>query len=484
MDGRRRSSLRALLAAVLVAATLAVGGAGGSGGAHASERAVPGSRDQITLSFAPLVRRAAPAVVNIFARKVVRSAAPFGRLFDDPFFRRFFGGDPRFGVPRERVERSLGSGVLVSTDGLVVTNAHVIGEADEIRVVLNDRREFDAYKVTVDERTDLAILQLRRVEGALPSLPLGDSDALEVGDLVLAIGNPFGVGQTVTSGIVSALARTTVGVSDYSFFIQTDAAINPGNSGGALLAMDGQVVGINTAIYSRSGGSIGIGFAVPSAMVRAVLSAVQRGEPLVRPWTGIAAQSVDRELAQSLGLDRPAGVLVRGLHRLSPGHRAGLRPGDVITAVDGRSVDDPPALRYRLATYAIGGSAVLTVVRGGRTREVVLPLIAAPEDPPRRETLLEGRHPLAGARVANLSPAVAETLGFDDGAEGVVVLRTLPRSPAVRVGVRAGDVVAAVNGRAIIRVRDLEGVLRRAQRRWRLDVRRDGRLLTVTVPGF
>ncbi|MBX6368535.1 MAG: trypsin-like peptidase domain-containing protein, partial [Rhodospirillales bacterium] len=252
----------------------------------AADRVLPDSREQIKLSFAPVVKRTAPAVVNVFSRRIVRRSGPPPGLFNDPLFRRFFGDAIPFGLPQERVQNSLGSGVLVARDGLIVTNNHVIDGADEIIVVLADRREFEAQIVRRDERTDLAVLKIDVGNEALPYLELGDSDSLEVGDLVLAIGNPFGVGQTVTSGIVSALARTQVGISDFRFFIQTDAAINPGNSGGALVDLDGKLVGINTAIYSRSGGSIGIGFAIPASMVRAVVAGAATGGRVVRPWLG------------------------------------------------------------------------------------------------------------------------------------------------------------------------------------------------------
>ena len=240
-------------------------------GAPAFAQQVPQSREQIQLSFATVVKQTAPAVVNVYAKRVVRQPGIPG-FSDDPFFRRFFGDGGAFGRSREMVQNSLGSGVLVDPSGIVVTNNHVIQGGTEIRVVLSDRREFDATVTLADEHSDLAILKVNPGQAKLPSLALGDSDDLEVGDLVLAIGNPFGVGQTVTSGIVSALARTQVGITDYQFFIQTDAAINPGNSGGALIDIAGRLIGINTAIYSRSGGSIGIGFAIPANMVRTVVA--------------------------------------------------------------------------------------------------------------------------------------------------------------------------------------------------------------------
>src|SRR5215469_265713 len=279
----------------------------------------PRSREAIRLSFAPIVKQAAPAVVNVFSRRVVRtSASPFA---DDPFFRRFFGDRSPFGIPQERVQNSLGSGVVIDPDGIIVTNHHVIQEGQEITVVLSDRREFEAKVLRSDERTDLAVLKIDPKGERLPTLEIGDSDALQVGDLVLAIGNPFGVGQTVTSGIVSAVARTNIGISDYRFFIQTDAAINPGNSGGALVSMDGRLVGINTAIFARDGGgSIGIGFAIPANMVRSVIANLN-GDKIVRPWFGASGQNVTADIANSLGLPHPTGVLLADVYPGSPAER-------------------------------------------------------------------------------------------------------------------------------------------------------------------
>ena len=335
----------------------------------ADVKQVPKTRAEVNLSFAPLVRAAAPAVVNIYTRRVVR-ARRVSPLFNDPFFRRFFGNQFAPGSQqKKKVQNSLGSGVIVSSDGLIVTNHHVIDKADEITVVLTDRREFDAEVVTRDAGTDLAILRIRAKGEKLPFLKLRDSDALEVGDLVLAIGNPFGVGQTVTSGIVSALARTARGVSDFGFFIQTDAAINPGNSGGALISLDGGLVGINTAIYSRGGGSNGIGFAIPSNMVATVVGSAATGRQVVRPWLGARGQTVDADLARSLNLPRPTGVLVNSVHPAGPTAKAGLTVGDVILSVNGKEVANANTLKFRIATMNIGGTAAFGIIRNGRRLE-------------------------------------------------------------------------------------------------------------------
>lgn len=448
--------------------------------AQAQDRTVPANRSAITLSFAPLVKEAGPAVVNIYTKRRVQTQ--LSPLLQDPLFQRFFGESFR-GIPRERVESSLGSGVILQPDGLIVTNAHVINGSDEITVVLSDRREFPARLVTADEQVDLAVLRIDPGTEKLPVLALHDSDDLEVGDLVLAIGNPFGVGQTVTSGIVSAVARTAVGISDYNFFIQTDAAINPGNSGGALISMDGKLVGINTAIFSRSGGSIGIGFAIPANMVRTVVDAVAKGGKLVRPWLGAGGQAVTSDIAASLGLARPAGVLINQVRKGSPADQAGLRVGDVVTAVNGRIVDDPDSMRYRVATLGVGGTATLAVQRGGRAQDLSLRLIAPPDDPPRQETLLSGRNPLAGAKVANLNPALVEELRFEGATEGVVVLEVGRGSPAGALGLRPGDLLLRVNDRSVTNVRDLTAIIAGEARRWTISVRRGDQTLTTTVGG-
>ncbi len=451
--------------------------------AAAQERAVPESRQQITLSYAPLVREVAPAVVNIFTRRVV-AARPLSPLFNDPFFRRFLPPDLFQGPPGRRQEGALGSGVIVAPDGLVVTNHHVIAHAQEITVVLADRREFDADLVLSDDSTDLAVLRLRDVEEPLPVVELADSDDIEVGDLVLAIGNPFGVGQTVTSGIVSAQARTTAGITDYNFFIQTDAAINPGNSGGALVDMQGRLVGINTAIYSRTGGSLGIGFAIPANLVRAVLDGIERGAPLQRPWLGADGQDVTADIAESLALDRPRGVLVNRVEPGSPAAAADLRVGDIVLAVNGREVAGLDALRFRIATLPFGAEAQLTVWRDGEPVDLTLEVIAPPEDPPRDTTRLVGRHPLAGAVVANLSPALIAEIEFRGSVRrGVIVLEVERYTPAARLGLRPGDVVREVNGVAISDVATLRQAVAQAARSWHLTVRRGERDLETYVRG-
>ena len=440
---------------------------------------VPTSTQQIDLTFAPVVKMVAPAVVNIYTKKVVKQQA-LSPFFDDPFFKQFFGDQFDFGRSRERIQNALGSGVIVEADGLVVTNYHVIEGADEIRVVLNDGREFEAKRIAQEEQMDLALLRMETKGATLPTLPFRDSDDLEVGDLVLAIGNPFGVGQTVTSGIVSGLARTRTGINDFGFFIQTDAAINPGNSGGALVTTDGKLVGINTAIFSQSGGSIGIGFAIPSNIVRAVVDAEATGGKLVRPWLGVTGEALSAEVAESLGFERPGGVVVKELFPGGPAAEAGIRPGDVLLAINGRDVQDPQGMAFRLATLRIGDDADVTVMRKGEQLELRVELTPAPREPEPDETWLQGEQPLNGAQVANLSPALGEELSVS-GWKGVVIVDVKRNSFARSLGLRPGDLIARIDSTDIESVAQLTEVLSVERDEWELTVERDGKVKSVTV---
>ena len=473
--------MRHLLLHLIIAFSFVWAAAPG-GPAFAQERRLPQSEAEIRLSFAPVVKKAAPAVVNVYAAQVVRERGPSTSLFNDPLFRQFFGDTP-FGPPRERLRNSLGSGVIIDSEGIVVTNHHVIRGAEAVTVVLSDKREYEAAVILSDEQTDLAVLRIPSQDAPYPHLTFADSDNIEVGDLVLAIGNPFGVGQTVTSGIVSAEARTKVGVSDYQFFIQTDAPINPGNSGGALIDMTGQLIGINTAIFSRSGGSHGIGFAIPANMVRVVAESARTGNVVQRPWLGARLQPLDAEIAESLGLDRPVGVLVAEVSRDGPAARAGLRPGDVITEVGEQAVEDPDSFSYRFALQGTDGETHLRVVRDGRPYLAEIRLVPAPEDPPRDERFLTGRSPLAGATVLNLSPAVAEELQVTAPSDGVVVKNISRRSPAARMGMRPRDVILTVNDERVTSTRQLEDITEFPARTWRLEIQRGSRVLDMVVRG-
>jgi Do/DeqQ family serine protease len=443
-------------------------------------RAVPQSATQAKLSFAPVVKKAAPAVVNVYAQRVEK-LPPRNPLFDDPIFRRFFGEGQRPGGP---TARSLGSGVIVDPSGLVVTNNHVIEGMTDVKVALADRRELPADIVLRDPRSDLAILRIKGGDAAFPILEMGDSDALEVGDIALAIGDPFGVGQTVTQGIVSALARTEIGISDYGFFIQTDAAINPGNSGGALVDADARLIGINSAIFSQSGGSVGIGFAIPVNMVKTVVATAKAGGAEVRrPWLGASLQNISRDLADSLGLDRASGALVADVDPHGPAAEGGLQRGDIITAVDGREVTDSGGVGYRLGAKPIGGVASLSIVRNGRQEVAPLKLTAAPERPPRDRIRIAGVSPFAGASVVNISPATIEEFSIANAREGVAVVEVEDNSNAAMVGFQKGDIVLALNGEKIQTTRDLERATGQRPYVWRLTINRGGQVINSVIGG-
>src|SRR5215831_5442445 len=436
----------------------------------AQQRQVPTSAGQLELSFAPVVKRVAPAVVNVYAARIVANNNPF---LADPFFRQFFGA-----VPREQVERALGSGVILDSAGLIVTNYHVIEGASQVKVALADKREFEADIVLKDQRSDLAVLRIKDAKERFSTLEFADSDELQVGDLVLAIGDPFGVGQTVTHGIVSAVARTQVGISDYQFFIQTDAAINPGNSGGALVDMTGRLVGINSAIYSRSGGSQGIGFAIPANMAQVVVASARGGSAAVkRPWLGARLQEVTPEIADSLGIRRPSGALVANVATGGPAARAGIKTGDVIVSIDGTVVDDPNSFDYRFATKPLGGNAQVALLRQGRSMVLPITLQGLP-DTPRQEVQIKTRSPFSGATVANLSPALAEELRLDVQAQGVVIVSVADGSTAQSIGFRKGDIVVSVNNQKIERSADLDRVTRAGGRQWRVTINRSGQQIS------
>jgi Do/DeqQ family serine protease len=461
-----------LAAVVLVALAMA-------GTAMAAPRAVPASRTELQLSYAPVVHAVSPAVVNVYAARVVTQR---NTIFDDPLFRRFFGNSGPFNGPR-RVSEALGSGVIVDRSGLVVTNNHVIEGATELKVSLVDQRQYDAEVVIADPRTDLAVLRIKGGKGDFPTVPFADNDNFEVGDLVLAVGNPYGLGQTVTSGIVSAVRHIDLGEGDDRVFIQTDAAINKGNSGGALVDMRGRLIGINSAILSPSGANAGIGFAIPSSLVRLIVAAAESGKKAVeRPWLGATLQSVTPDIAQSMGLARPEGALVADVAKGSPAAQAGLHTGDLVTAVDGHEANDAAAVSYLFTTRPVGGVASLAVRRDGRDLVVPVKVETAPEVPPRDPITLGGRGPLSGARVVNVSPAVSEELGLASNADkGVAVAAVQANSIAAQAGFQRGDVVLALNGSAVTSTRDLERLTGERRGVWRITVQRGGQRLTQVL---
>ena len=444
---------------------------------------VPTSQSQITLSFAPIVKKASPAVVNIYTKRTeqVRFVSPF---MNDPIFGQFFGDQfgGMGGMPRERVVRSLGSGVIVSADGTAVTSYHVIKGADQITVILANKSEFEATVIKTDERSDLAVLKIKDAKN-LPYLNLRDSDTLEVGDLVLAIGNPFGVGQTVTQGIVSALARAAEGVSDYQFFIQTDAAINPGNSGGALVDSEGKLVGINTAIYSTSGGSNGIGFAIPANMVKAVLDgkAEQSGK-MVRPWLGFSGSAVTPEMADSLGFTSPQGVIVEDVYEDSPAQKAGLSVGDVILKFAGKDVSSMQDLNFRVATAGIGQEVELEVIRV--SKPLILKIIPIGQDAEREKiktVALQGKHPLRGLVVADITALIADTMNLPSTQKGVVIVQNTGSRGAFGMQLRTGDIILQVNDVKITSAKQLQSVLAQNARGWEIVFKRGDIITTIVI---
>jgi Do/DeqQ family serine protease len=441
---------------------------------------VPLSNSEVTLSFAPVVKKAAPAVVNVYASrtdKVQRNP-----LFDDPVFRQFFGGGAGADT-RSETTRSLGSGVLVDASGLVVTNYHVIDQMTDVKVALSDQSEYPAEIVLRDQRNDLAVLRIKG-DGPFPVMELGSSDAVEVGDIALAIGDPFGVGQTVTQGIVSALARTNVGQGVSSFYLQTDASINPGNSGGALVDTHARLVGINSAIFSQSGGSVGIGFAIPVDMVKIVVAAAKAGDKIVhRPWLGASLQAVTQDIAESFGLHRPIGALVTEVADGGPADAAGLKRGDLLTAIDGRIVESPESFGFRFGTKPIGGTTVLTVRRDDKTVQLTMRLVRAPNMPPPDKVVLTGASPFAGITAVNLSPAVAEELSSPESREGVVIVNVAPDTNAAAVSFEKGDMILAVNGKAIKTTKDLVNAVSGQHDYWKLSISRGSDVINTVLNG-
>ena len=432
---------------------------------------VPPDLVTMKMSFAPIVRRAAPAVVNVYSRRVVRQQL-------DPFWSLFAG------MPRDRVEQSLGSGSIVRADGVILTNHHNIDGATEIRVATADRREWPATVLLDDPRADLAVLKIDPKAERLPTINIDDASSPQVGDLVLAIGNPFGVGQTVTNGIVSAPARSQVRENDYAYFIQTDASINPGNSGGPLVDMNGDLIGVNTAIVSSSGASAGVGFAIPAAIAKQVVDAALNGGHMVtRPWLGAKTQTLTDEMARSFGLATPQGVVVTDVWPDGSAARAGISRGDVILSVDGEAVSDQAGLTYRVATRRPGDTLTLAVRHAGQTRTVRLTVEGPPATPAPDKRVISGRNPLSGATVVNLSPASAQEFGVDPFVAQGVLVSGVEGGFAQQIGVQRGDFIREVNGQKIADTAGLAAALLVPARSWTLVIEREGQIITARFSG-
>jgi len=434
--------------------------------------------------YSDVAERAVKSVVNISSTKVIRGQGQENPLFNDPIFRRFFG-NPNFGGPRERRERALGSGVIVSKDGYILTNNHMVSDATKVLVQFYDGRETEAKVVGTDDKTDLAVIKVE--EKNLDPLPLGDSDQLRLGEVVLAIGNPFGLGNTVTMGIVSAKGRTNMDVLDYEDFIQTDAAINMGNSGGALVNTRGQLVGINTMIFSRSGGSEGVGFAIPINLARSVMNDLVRYGEVRRGYVGIFVQDVNVGLAEHFGLDKPTGALVSEVAPNSPAAEAGLQRGDIILELNGKEIPNSTQLRNLVAQLEIGGEAGLVVLRNKQRIELKIKVIRRPADAnvrgpsPRNEPPANSNTRL-GLDVTELSPFIIQRFQLPPDLKGVIVSGVAEGSPAADAGLAPRDIITEVNGRAVSTGNEFAQAIKSAGRHAVLLVYRGGNTIYVDLP--
>jgi serine protease Do len=434
---------------------------------------------------------ATPSVVNISTTRVIKSReeAPFD-LFEDPFFRRFFGDQfPHPNIPKEHKEQSLGSGVIVSDDGYIVTNNHVIEKAQEIKVLLLNKKDYKAKLIGADPKTDIAVIKIDAT--GLPALPWGDSNKLKVGEIVFAIGNPFGLNQTVTMGIISAVGRANVGIADYEDFIQTDAAINPGNSGGAMINARGELIGINTAILSRTGGYQGIGFAVPSSMARQVIDSLVKYKKVVRGWLGVSIQEVTSDLAEEFSVRDLKGALVSGVMKGSPAEKAGIKQGDVILQFNGKTVEDTGHLRNMVSQTPVGSRVKVTVLRQKKELELEVTIAELPKkmaespagegesgEAPEEESTV-----LSGMSVRDLTPDISRRFGLEEGEKGVVVMKVETNSRVYEAGVRPGDVILQINQKSVSTLEEYKKIASKikAKERILLLVRRKGQDLFVSV---
>lgn len=430
-------------------------------------------------SYAPMLKNVLPSVVNISSSKVVKADRQMSQM--DPFFRQFFGdNDGNFQVPKDRREKSLGSGVIVSPEGYILTNNHVVDGATEVKVTLSDKHEYDAKIIGTDPKTDIAVLKIDAAN--LKPITLGDSSKVEVGDTAMAIGNPFGVGQTVTRGIISATGRGNLGIEAYEDFIQTDAPINPGNSGGALIDDRGELVGINTAILTHSEGSEGIGFAVPVNLARNVMDQILKNGKVVRAYMGILPQDMTPDMAKAFGAKETRGVVVGDVTPNSPAQHAGVERGDILLEVNGKPVADANQLRMSISMMQPGTDVKLKVMRDGSERDLDVKLAEMPT-----ETAMAGpdsndsTKALEGVRVSNLSPDMADQLGLPSSTKGVVVTDVDPTSKSADSGLRKGDVIQEVNHQPVKNVSEFRSALRNGGSDQLLLVNREGRTLFIVA---
>ena len=468
-------------------------GAAGLGLAHTTEKSLS-ANPPATLrlananegpskgSYAPLVKEVLPSVVNISTSKVVHNRMSSEEMPMDPFFRQFFGddGNGRFNVPKDSRENALGSGVIVSPEGYILTNNHVVDGATDIRVTLSDKREFQGHVVGTDPKTDIAVLRIDARN--LAPITIGDSSKVQVGDVALAIGDPFGVGQTVTKGIISATGRGNLGIEDYEDFLQTDAPINPGNSGGALINDRGELVGINTAILSHgSGGSQGIGFAVPSDLARQVMNEILKNGHVTRAYLGIYPQDVTPAMAKAFGEKQSEGIVVGDVSPGSPAHAAGIQRGDIILDVNGKPVASSNQLRMSISMMQPGTEVTLKFLRDGDLRDANVKLAEMPADAAQSNSSQNegGSSALSGVEVSNLTPDIAQQLGISEATKGVVVNNIDPASKMADSGLQKGDVIQEVNHQPIQNVSQFESALRKSGDNPLLLVNRGGRTLFI-----
>src|SRR5215471_5269187 len=485
----RRSFIFSKPAALVLGVLL---GAAGIGIAHTTQKAASNPPATVKVaeanegpsknSYAPVVKNVLPSVVNISSSKVVKASPEAGGQMD-PLFRQFFGdeGGPFNDVPKDRREKSLGSGVIVSPEGYILTNNHVVDGATDVRVTLSDKREFGAKVVGTDPKTDVAVL---KIDGSnLKPITLGDSSKVEVGDTALAIGDPFGVGQTVTMGIISAKGRGNLGIEDYEDFIQTDAPINPGNSGGALVNDRGELVGINTAILSHgSGGSQGIGFAVPANLARQVMDQILKNGKVVRAYLGILPQDVTPSMAKAFGAKEAKGVVVSDVTPSSPAQENGIQRGDIILELNGKPVTDSNQLRNSISMMPPGTGVKLKTLRNGSERDVTVKLGEMPTETAKLNSQEEGgSKALDGVEVSNLNPETAKELGLPSSTTGVVVNGVDPTSKMAESGLRRGDVIQEVNHQSVKNVSEFQSALKKGGDEPLLLVNRGGRTLYVAA---
>ena len=446
---------------------------------------VPGQIMETSRAFSEIVSAVSPTVVNISTTKVVRrESVPFS---EDPFF-DFFRPFHDFGLPKKWKEQSLGSGVIVSSDGYIITNNHVVEKSEDIRVTLFDKRSFRGKVVGSDPKTDIAVVKISAEK--LPTAPWGDSDRLQVGEFVLAIGNPFGLSHTVTMGIISAVGRANVGIADYEDFIQTDAAINPGNSGGPLVNIKGELIGINTAIFSRSGGYQGIGFAVPSNMAKMVMDQLMKQGKIVRGWLGVTIQDVTPEISQKFGLKDSKGALVGDISKGSPAEKAGIMRGDIILWFNGKEIKDVGSLRNMVSQSKVGSQVKLKILRGSKEHEITVVIDELPKEaagmPPEPSPEDVQKNAFSGITVMELTKEIGKQLGLSANDKGVVVVRVDPGSTADEAGLKKGDVIHEIDRKKISGIADFNRITSSIEggETTLLFINRSGRKFYITIKGL